>query len=512
MEELLLIKIENVHKSYFNCFEDCIASICHYYGKDYMYIFAEKWRVNLYTGNIKELFMELPMFYEPCEILDYFCDLKSDLRIFYRYEYLKEYILDNLSKEIPVIIMVDMFELPWSEFYQKIHEMHFLVVYDYKPEDIFVVSDLTKQIDYMEYDFHKNFNAKVFTITIIPKAEVSVRSMKDYIDHSKYILKSDVEKKGYEAYKQMVELSFADENVIFALYPFQVESEIFVQELLHAGRGRIAFAEGLLHITNKLKDSSYNKLITQLKELGTKWLTFRHRLIKTRLGGKWNQKKADLKEQMMDLLHEDELLYKSFMNHENHENCLEKHSVSIEFLTPYVVDLKPYYNANAFNSHLFHNNQGFDGMGYYFGISEAETDYELNNISLKIHIEKQKDHISCQNQCLKLNCRNVKTVCIIGCCENGDYSDELCFEYEEYSEKVNLIFPDWWERDRFGEKVIKTLDCMKIQKETMEYKKVGEVHIFSQFISLMKGENTVLKEIKLPDLSNMHIFDVVLYS
>lgn len=506
-----MIKLENTHKSYFDCLEDCFTSVIHYYKKDYMYIFAEAWRVNTYTNNMKNVITDLLLFCNTCDVVDRYCGLKSDIRNFYKYEYLEEYLIQCVKEEKPIIVSVDLYDLPWSEYYNRVHSPHFAIIYDYVGNHKFVLSDVTRQIDYIELDLEKAFDGRTCTILISEPEEEREIQIEDAIKLSKQILQKDVEEDyGYDVLYYIADYYFKQNNNLFELAKEDVESELFINRLIYFGRQRLSFSEFLRHAAAKTGDTSYQTIMKELGELGAKWLTFRNKLMKIRLKGTFDEKKEELRALWIQLIEKDKGLYEKYVNFNKKEQGIQKNEIDFETLAPHTIDISNQFNSNAFNSHQWKNNSGFDLNGYYYELNQESMYYQDAHCNLKFYTNQQLDNMSCNQQTIPIMRSDIKAVMVIGSCENGDYSEELSCIYDKGEESVTLIFTDWWERDRFNEKVVKKLKCARLTEKGVH--NAGEVYIFSQVLMLQNGENNLLKSITFPDCSNIHIFGLIVYS
>lgn len=476
-----------------------------------MYIFAETWRVNLFADTIKNPITDLLLFCNTCRIMDKNCGLKSDIRNFYKYEYLEKYLIECIHKGWPVIVSVDLIDITWSEYYHKVHSPHFIIIYDYLDNHIFRVCDATKQIDSIELDLKSVFDDKTCTVTISEAAEYQELSLEDIINASKQIIRNDVETNfGYEALFQIADYYFKENPVLFGLPKEEVEAEPFINKLVYFGRQRLAFSEFLKYVSVGNGDMGYQSLIADLGNLGAKWLAFRNKLMKIRLKGTFDEKKEELRIQWIDLVRKDKAIYERFIIDDKEEQGNQKKSIQLELLTPLTIDISGQFNANAFNSSKWKNPKGFDLNGYFYELDQNEMYYEPAHCNVKFHIEKPLDHISCSKQIISVMRKEVKAIMVIGSCENGDYSEDLVVTYDNRKESVSLLYPDWWECNRFNEKVVTKLNCCKMTGNQLE--NMGEVYIFSQVLIMSNDEDGILRTIELPDCSNIHIFELIVYS
>lgn len=504
-----MIKLENMHKSYFDCFEDCFTSIIHSFQQDYMFIFAEAWRANLHSNNAKNLHDGLLIFSNTCRIVDQYCGLASDIRIFYNYEHMKSYIQQCIREGKPVMIAVDMYQLPWSEAYHVQHRQHIIILNDYVKEDIFKVFDVTKQIDNLDFNLKDGFDEKTITVVISKVKMQRIYEIEEVIDAMKKRLQQDVSKGGYESIRQMANDYFKGDKHLFVYSIDDIEAEPFIDSLLAFGRGRISYSEFLKHVEVETGNQSYAHIITELGLIGAKWLTLRKKVMKLRVKGTFDEKKSEIGDQILNLVDEDYAIYERFLAVDTDLGQEIEMALDLQKLNATTIDLRSYFNANAFNSNRWENTQGFDFNGYFYELDQADAYYEEAHTKIRFAIDQKLDHISCSNQTISIAKENVKAIMVIGSCENGDYSENITINYTNGEENIAITYPDWWETNRFGESIVKKCNCMRfLDGQTYP---MGNVYIYSQLLSLEHGEGNVLESITLPDCSNIHIFGIIAY-
>ncbi len=452
--------------------------------------------------------------YEQKRTAERYCGVHLDLRLFQQYDELKEYILAGLATNNPVMLGVDMYNLPWSEFCGKVHAEHCIVIHGHRKDDSFNVDDMTRQVRNLEFNLRDGASSPSFAC-ICKVADSSLPGDEEVIHNNIRRLKEEVEaQKGYEQLLSMAAEWSGNEEASFAYSPELAEFENFSYTLIAAGRGRIAFAELLAHISVKSGSHQLDDIIYDLKAKGARWVTLRNRLIKYRMKGSWAQKSKEFMDHFTELINQDKAIYERFISLRDRkkDRSFSKPPADLPTETMFI-DLKPYYNANAFNSHLLGNKEGFDKNGYYYGYEDENRliDIETEGIKVSLPGNGRLDHISCQSQYLPAECRNLQAVLVIGSSEHGDFAADLLFQYENHAEKVELILSDWWDKGRYGEKVVKSLDCLKYTADYQAYEKVGTVNLFSQTIRVKEGDNKMLQGIKLPDVPNIRIFGLVLF-
>lgn len=503
-----MIKLENKHQSYFNCFEDCIASVVNYYGKDYMNLFCESWRVLPVSYNIEEEKGNYG-FGSSCHAAEKYCGLAPKIKTFHKYEDLKAYTVQCIGEKRPVIFLADQFDLPWSEYYKKIHNFHYLIIFDYLEDNMFQVMDGTKQIDSVMLDLNSAYRHGTITVVLYENGIHTGEDTEYIIRQSKLLLENDVEvEKYYELLYHLINHYREMKDSIFNLPAEDVETEDVMNYLLDSGRGRTAFGEFLTHITGKT-ENNYREIARELKYSGAGWLTLRKKLMKVRFKENWNDKKEEFLFQFEELLDRDQKLYKKYIDINDFQSRMEEEENDLETLSQEIVDLYEYFDSNGFNSLTWKNDLGFDQAGYYYELDRKEAYYQEKNCHFTFALDRPLDNISCSNQIITINRKDVKAIMIIGSCENGDYVDKLHLIYDEGNETADIAFPDWWESGRYGEKIIKKTNCCR--QVDGEVRKMGEVSIFGQLVRAVKGSKHVLESIRLPDCPNMHIFGLALY-
>lgn len=67
--------------------------------------------------------------------------------------------MQYVKVETPIIIFVDMFDLPWSEYYRRVHDFDCLIVLEHKSDTVFYVYDATMEMNGIELDMKDVFAA-----------------------------------------------------------------------------------------------------------------------------------------------------------------------------------------------------------------------------------------------------------------------------------------------------------------------------------------------------------------
>jgi len=507
-----MLDIDIIHRSYFNCYADNRASILHFYKKEYMYIFANNWRVLPWIPGFdgSKLVDNPPQ--NNLLLLDRYCGARPDTKTFGNYKDFKAYAIEILNSRRPIMVLVDMFDLPWSEYYNITHTKHVIMLIGYKKDDIFQACDPTKQMNHLELNMQRAFQNQITTEVLANDLKAINLNENDIIAESKRILSQDISiNKGYERLLDLATKFIKDENKMFSGSRGQFESESFLTHLLFLGRGRIGFAEFLEYLNKKNGTSRYDFIIQRLKELGAKWQTLRMKVIKIRVRNDWNNKLEELSKQLIELINEDKQLCEEFICTENSEGQALEDCLDLSQLMPHEICINNAFNSNAFNSEVWENSTGFDSNGYFYKMSIEEMYYDEAFCKLRLYINQELDNISCNKQEISINIENVKTIMLIGSAERGNYSEKIIVQYDNDQETMSLNFSDWWERDSlFGEKIVLGTKCCKVENgQTIDK---GEVYILSQLIRVKKGNNSMLRSIILPECANIHIFGMIVYN
>ncbi|SHO50974.1 cysteine peptidase family C39 domain-containing protein [Anaerocolumna xylanovorans] len=474
-----------IHTSYFDCLEDCIVSMLNYYDKKYDFIFCRSWRVIPWEEQTYNAFNIKPDIQNIKYLLEKYYHVHLQENIFHNCNEFCGFMELQLKKGNPVIAGVDMYSLPWSGYCGKIHELHYIVIHGMTEDRRYITADITQNmqsvvltvddISMIRHTYHFELNGeKEFS----PDTQV-------IIDECKSQLQTDVEvKNGYRKLREFAE-NFWDYKEEIQVHSGAIETSPFLKYLLSLSKGRIAFAK----ILEAADREEYYDIITSLKSIGAQWGNFRLQIMKALIQNT-DSDTAGLSGHLIELIEGDEMLYRSFTDdfHAAGNNHYGNASIAVDKEQTFEAEviLEKYFNNTGFGSYRNFEGLGFDGCGFFY----AKDD------------KHKEDNISCRSQKVVMNAKDAIGIKLWGSAEKGNFSEKFIIASQNKEKEYKLNFSDWREESIFGEKIVKTCQCLNSKTGKNE----GDCYIFEQTI---RFETDFISYIILPECENIHLFRIL---
>lgn len=478
-----------IHTSYFDCLEDCIVSVLNYYNKKYDFIFCRSWRVIPWEEQTYNAFNIKPDIQNMKYLLEKYYHVHLQENIFHSCNEFCGFMELQLKNNNPVIAGVDMYSLPWSVYCGKVHELHYIVIYGITEDGRYIAADITQNmqsavltvndISMIRHTYHFELGEEE---ELLPDTQIIINECKSQ-------LQADIEvNNGYRKLREFAK-SFGDYKDEIKAHSSVIETSPFLKYLLSLSKGRIAFAK----VLEAAAGEEYYDIVTSLKSIGAQWGNFRLQIMKALLQNN-NSDTAGLSGHLIELIEDDEMLYRSFTDsfHVAGNNHYGNVSIMIDQERTFEaeVSLEKYFNNTGFGSPENFEGLGFDGCGFFYAKDDKAE-------------EKQKDdNISCRSQKVVMNVKDAIGIKLWGSAEKGNFSERIIIASQNKEKEYKLNFSDWREEGIFGEKLVKTCQCLNSKTGKNE----GECYIFEQTISF---EPDFISYIILPECENIHLFRIL---
>jgi hypothetical protein len=507
-----------IHKSWFNCLEDCVSTVLEWQSKDYIALFARSWRAlswdEMRTGEYEMQMGD----YDVCPntdnmqfLLNQYYQIDLIEKQFSGRDQLNHYIKECINLDTPVIIGADTFYFPWSQFYHHIHSLHYIIITGMN-EDAFVVSDILQNVSDVELEI-TSMDMMVNTFTLRSKEIVTASWQPfDLFIENRTQIERDVMNQGLEAMKVFAEQGLFDKEKV---YQDGIEIEImpFNRYLLAVSRGRIATAK----VLERMKQERFLGIINELTYLGAQWGSLRLQIMKSFLMDDWDDMAAEFSATMTALVEQEMELFNQYMElpiiRSEYMMLQEENKIAIETIKT-DISLEAYFNAKGFyqessnTQEMMGDQVGFDQCGYFYYNSQNKYQKVEKLLDFKLQYDLNYDNISCNRQVILLPENTAVGLRIIGSSERGNFSEKFTIFFADQPREYFLRFSDWMEAEGiFGETVVADFECIKKADRI-----VGTCFLFENIFTwdLTKKNLSEIKKIVLPQCPNIHIFSIQL--
>ena len=492
-----MVELVPIHSSVWDCYEDCIHTLCHSIDINPIHMFSRTWNFTILPleGGLdtwmecqKQIKLELLEAYRGITLQAY---ASQDI------EQLKELC----KQEIPIIVGTDLYDLPWSDYYQRIHAPHACMVVGYdtkKHEFAFIDPTIMKKDIYLRESMLTN----IYTYELMTMSDKGGEP--DYMEMLKISLESfhayAVEKDAFEDMKRYATniIPHIVAQNILKTHPLNPLDHETLRHVLFTSRGRLTYAQWLQYIGNQKGHAALLEISKKMQGVGLKWQNLRMKLMRGIYQDNLLKIQAEIENYILGLVQEEEGLYQTLMQYCKHTELEEQNELEGEWYEGKdykAIALKEYFNHQAFYAQKLKNKkEGFDGEGYFY-INPIEKTNVL-------------DHVICEGQRITTKPHRCSGIQITASASKGHYIEEVTVVFEDDSTQVISIgFSDWWETEPLcGEKIAWTGKCGKIENEELVVK--GRVNIFVNDYRLDREKS--IKTIILPDNPNLHIFKIAL--
>lgn len=289
-------------------------------------------------------------------------------------------------------------------------------------------------------------------------------------------------------------------------------------EIVEAKRKRLKTAKLFKYLYDASGCNEFYRIYEQLIITSTKWTKLESMFIKAGFLKDFSSIKSRIVSEILHIADFEQCLtqqVKSIMDKpvclqiNNETACNKTKTTKIHY-----VDILPYFNNKGFGNSLSDLNANINSnpcvtREYFYSETQIGGYIEINKMRFKIpEIDDiHADNISCSGQEIFLNLNRCVSIMILGCSEWGDFIEELEIKCEDNrTEKINITFTEWWKKPLFNEEIALECNCVFFENNNTPKLAPSKRFLFAKTYPLKN--NGFVKSIKLPNVSNIHIFAI----
>lgn len=530
-----MLDIEPVHINSCDCYEDLIITLAYWINRPYHFIFASSWGFSFEDKNLdfsspigKKISSDEEEIIN--KIVEQFIGIRITFNQMDSFENTIDRIKAKLSMNLPVIISIDSYWIPWDPEYQKNHYKYHtcLAVGINDTDQSLVCTDpfwsLKKNVQLPINDYKYGFGP-CRTIDILEAVDINEI---DYIEVLRERLaRLNLKINGLNCFESIN--IFADyinnsDNLCseFSGYGMVWNSPL-VFKLNGIINGRRKFSKFLQYVSQKEDNNSLQVFSDDLELVASKWDTVKSLLVKGSFTGFNERVKSKLSNIIRDIAKHEEIVasglnefVESPMRTKTSyikpvKKNLEKDSTSKEHI---YVNLSKYFNNKGFGSTISSDCcADLTGTGEYFlteGLPKDEIWYVKDYSFIFPSVEDMKgDNISCSEQQIIIPKGIYESVTILGCSEFGNSSGSITLQSDtEQEETITVSISDWALNPMFDEIIAWRGKAVRKEGKTLELMTKFEFKLYAK--QYLLKSRTEVSSLRLPYCPNMHIFAITL--
>lgn len=526
----MLLDIKLVKSDPMFCVESVAASVATWLNRNYEMMFAGIWGFDILPENEESLGVIGPRTTagftdeDMIQLLKIYHGLQINTHKIERVDILVPIIMGELAKGRPVAISFD--EPFLSRPDQKNRFKGFLLIIGYDGQEGFHCIDIRNNFtdgkpfsanrllklneDLNSYSYHYYYT---FSIVSDERKAINYDDFRFWLRNCKSLGNKN---NPFQSMRYFA--GFIRERLDYDLEKNGAESLYSVPLLynvMHLARARKLIAISVDYLWKKSKNPLLYHLSMDFLKMGYEWNQVWNMLFKVfYLSKDYNRLRMKIADKITEIAEKEESLITRIVRNEynyfdNISAIRKKDSIesngnhNILFL-----DIKSYLNNKAFaGSEPNGEEADFTGQGEFFINHGLLDDDIINAAGMMFTINRndiQFDNIACSGQTIDIPNGNYQQIMFLGCSERGDGWGELKIVYRNgWVEKKLLHMPDWGQN--------KSTDAIRAwQGKIMGHnhcKDERSLFAASFLVNFNKGE---IKEIQLPNTSNMYIFAISL--
>lgn len=424
-----MLNIQIERNSSNNCYDEVFVALAKYKERDFEVMFSGSWgckfdkdsnTLNADRGD-KELLLEK---YHGIKLLKDFPAEGFNFR---------KVVEEELSKGLPVAVVVDTYYIPWlTQYYKLQHYDHVFLIIGYNDEEYFTTdSQFAKPfskislddfnqglIQYMTFEF-KDLECQINTKELISKALNKIKN-----DHHNALEDLKAFITYYENEFDVEDALEKSQGILNVIPTFR--------EMNNLAMGRRQFGV-FMNYCGKIENNNYYKYLgAHFDALGTEWASITGLLLKA-IFVKSKSRIFDLIISKMNLLYKQEYdLVNIFMN--NFERSIESFEdtsiVDDGIILVQEINTEAYNNNKGLADCEFFTNASFSFPNRFFIVDKDNTKLKISNkIIAELNPRKARDNIVCNEQIINIRIdEDWDTLVVVGACE-----------FEKYTEKVKFV-------------------------------------------------------------------------
>lgn len=506
------------------CIESAAASIAAWRDRNYEMMFSRTWGFDIlpedpaFPGVIGKRITAGFIEDDILKPLEIYHGLRVGFNKAEGIDFLYNEILRELKEGMPVGIYFDESYLPWKG--KKGDIPGFLLIVGYEGQQVLYCLDIHNgyaDIKSLPVECLLNLGNDstdflfYYTFSLVNDERRNI----DYYDFLLNFRKcKSLNKNPFESMRYLA--AYIAENMDYTREKCNANDIYYVPLLLNIMqliRARKLMASSADYIWKITKNPLLHNLNKDFLEIGYEWHQVWNKLFKLFYIHEDNtEEKIKIAKKITKIAEKEERLINEIVNNEyNHiqyefvrreEQTESRTNSQIQCL-----DIKGHMNNKAFaRNELNEEKADLTGQGEYFLCNGLPNDgiFDVAGMKFTIHVNGiHYDNISCFNQIIHIPRGNYKRLLFLGCSEWGEGFGQLKIIYHHgFVEKTFLYLPNWDNNNPNGAvniwkgKIIGLNHCTE------------ERSLFA--VSFEIKSNEEIKEIQLPDVTNMHIFAISL--
>lgn len=502
MADFIMLDIKPVFITGFNCMENSLSSILKWKLIDCEKSYIGSWKFKIIRGGNEKLLgnrIYTETLKETAEKYKKYCGV--DYKI-YDKESVKnpfDLIKCEISKGMPLLIITDIYYCPWSEFYHKGHNEHFLTVVEIDDECVFSIDSapLEQNGVVKKEEFLKGLKSLI---------TLKIDGANSEISDLKTVLREIINETGSDMFNDLRYFADCIEGI-----DLKAETEGFLDiwniplfsNILSIYGSRYKIKEYIKYLQRFFDEDILKYLHAQFKEILLDWALIKALLCKIIVAKDGSllsnffekiRAVAQKEEDAASAIHD--YLNKKF---ELKEKTTEKPLQSKNYT---FADIRKYFNNKGFEG----KNASLSRSGQYFlkkGLPK-ESIWNVDGAKYKFpDLENSEyDNISCKGQ--KIYCTGVYSrMMILYCSEWGSYIENIVVNYKGgLHEKLDFAASDWYKEPEFQETIAWSGEATSKSQKTSDI-----CNIYTRSLEFNKSRKEI-ESITLPNCENIHIFAI----
>ena len=496
------------------CIDDCLATVCKYYGKDIIWAYFNSINVKYKPNRNNRTYQNLYIMDKFVESIQEYCGIKVEYNELTANVIQK--IIEKINNGIIVIVIMDAFYCPWDPSYCKQEydrkNYHSFVIEKYDvSEQVFIGTDPYYKYNCVKIDCEKirrGYNRHIEVYDETKKIKfVNAHMIVDYqlslLSGSQYWL---------DLYQFADDINYEIKNIdIFSREEQQEYWNALYMEIARIEYRCYYFSIYLTNVRKYLDKNKIDILIKLYMEIFDEWCVLAAVVMKNIIKATYDNLSEIIKDKIKGIVKKEQHLMETLINRDARTFIQKRYAICItrlgEFISSNHIDIGMYCNNKGI---VFEgeerNDTDFTGYNEFFLMPSIRGNIEIDmckNISFNLCREK-KDNICCNRQVIDMNNGVGKALLVVGCCEWGSYSAEMQLEYKN-GEKESAIVS-------FGDCDFSGLEKDKLQNVALFSKFFSQGNdkktICAIYYSIFELQCTKLNKLILPECTNMHIFAI----
>jgi len=528
----MYLQIKPVHYDFLNCIEDNIVSVIQWMKADFEIMFSESWNFNI---EIKDLSLSIG------DIINSGVTIKDELTLLEKYRGIRTTINNNkstkdlfesikyeLSINMPTLVLIDEFLLPWSNKFQSIHnQAHCCIVTGIDNDKRIILTDAWYRKENGAItlnNFYRGVNLNTYKFEKQSEVDNSLINWQEVLKFNVQRLlggKNNV----FEGIRFFANILESDLDIKKEIQGYEQIFQIpIIRKMLTICRNRKQFSIFLEYIYN-LGNCCEMLKISECMAIASNMWNIVYAMTKKSMLSKYNKSlylriankireiadyEENLANNIIDLkMNETNVVECKSNNKTNQSKEISEANSCCEFCKQTPVNLSKYFNNKGFaqkdqNEFI----ADFSGAGEYFILDDylsRDHNIMVGDMNFELPDFNYYDNISCLGQTIDVPKDNYNNIMILACTTWASFTEELTIHFlNEEIKNIKIEFTEWVSPPVFKEAI--AWQGTGIRKNMNNNSCNVGVSIFAKSYLLDSG--LAIDRIILPNCPNIHIFSI----